>query len=58
MLSHPANGDGKRTSLHGHWSSRMAFILAVTGSAVGLGNIWKFPYIVGETVAERLYSST
>ena len=48
MLSHPANGDGKRTSLHGHWSSRMAFILAVTGSAVGLGNIWKFPYIVGE----------
>jgi NSS family neurotransmitter:Na+ symporter len=37
----------KRTSLHGHWSSRMAFILAVTGSAVGLGNIWKFPYIAG-----------
>ncbi len=38
----------KRTSLHGHWSSRMAFILAVTGSAVGLGNIWKFPYVVGQ----------
>lgn len=37
-----------RTSLHGHWSSRMAFILAVTGSAVGLGNIWKFPYIAGQ----------
>ena len=37
-----------RTSLHGFWSSRMAFILAVTGSAVGLGNIWKFPYIAGE----------
>ncbi|MEO6354816.1 MAG: sodium-dependent transporter [Burkholderiaceae bacterium] len=30
------------------WSSRMAFILAATGSAVGLGNIWKFPYITGE----------
>jgi len=26
----------------------MAFILAVTGSAVGLGNVWKFPYIAGE----------
>ncbi len=47
MLSNQA-GDGKRTSLHGHWSSRMAFILAVTGSAVGLGNIWKFPYIAGQ----------
>ncbi|MCW8932039.1 MAG: sodium-dependent transporter [Gammaproteobacteria bacterium] len=30
------------------WSSRMVFILAATGSAVGLGNIWKFPYITGE----------
>ncbi len=47
MLNNQAS-DEKRTSLHGHWSSRMAFILAVTGSAVGLGNIWKFPYIAGQ----------
>jgi len=32
----------------GFWSSRLAFVLAATGSAVGLGNIWKFPYITGE----------
>ena len=37
-----------KKSQHGEWSSRFAFILAATGSAVGLGNIWKFPYITGE----------
>jgi NSS family neurotransmitter:Na+ symporter len=30
------------------WTSRMAFVLAAAGSAVGLGNIWKSPYITGE----------
>jgi len=42
------SGSNGRSSLHGFWSSKLAFILAVTGSAVGLGNIWKFPYIAGE----------
>jgi len=37
-----------KKSIHGEWSSRFTFILAATGSAVGLGNIWKFPYITGE----------
>ena len=32
----------------GFWGSRFGFILAASGSAIGLGNIWKFPYIVGE----------
>lgn len=32
----------------GQWSSRLTFVLAATGSAVGLGNIWKFPYMAGE----------
>lgn len=30
------------------WGSRIGFIFAVAGSAVGLANIWRFPYIVGE----------
>lgn len=30
------------------WKSRFGFVLAAAGSAVGLGNIWKFPYITGE----------
>lgn len=38
----------ERQSMHGEWSSRWAFILAAAGAAVGLGNIWKFPYIAGE----------
>ncbi|MBI2319245.1 MAG: sodium-dependent transporter [Betaproteobacteria bacterium] len=32
----------------GQWSGRGAFVLAAAGSAVGLGNIWKFPYLAGE----------
>ncbi|MCA0176616.1 MAG: sodium-dependent transporter [Proteobacteria bacterium] len=37
------------THKHGQWSSRVGFILAATGSAVGLGNIWKFPYMAGQS---------
>ena len=31
-----------------HWSGSLGFVLAAAGSAIGLGNIWKFPYITGE----------
>ena len=48
MQEEESIGQAVRSSMHGHWSSRMAFILAVTGSAVGLGNIWKFPYVAGQ----------
>ncbi|MBO3699610.1 sodium-dependent transporter [Roseivirga sp. E12] len=32
----------------GQWGSKFGFIMAAAGSAVGLGNIWRFPYITGE----------
>jgi NSS family neurotransmitter:Na+ symporter len=32
----------------GNWGSKIAFIFAATGSAIGLGNIWRFPMVVGE----------
>ena len=35
-------------SIHETWSSRLAFMFAAVGSAVGLGNLWRFPYITGE----------
>lgn len=34
-------------SKRGLWSSRLMFILAAAGSAIGLGNIWRFPFLVG-----------
>ena len=35
-------------SRHGMWSGRVAFILATTGATIGLGNLWRFPYMVSE----------
>ena len=31
-----------------HWASRIGFIMAAIGSAIGLGTLWKFPYVTGE----------
>ena len=40
------NQENRTTS--NHWQSTFGFIAAAAGSAVGLGNIWKFPYITGQ----------
>lgn len=40
--------DNNQTPKRAHWSSNIGFILAAAGSAVGLGNLWKFPYLVGQ----------
>ncbi len=40
--------NGKGAVPREQWGSRLGFILAAAGSAVGLGNIWRFPYITGE----------
>lgn len=39
--------NAETTSDRGQWATRMGFMLACAGSAIGLGNIWKFPYIAG-----------
>lgn len=43
------NGNGAElaSGKHEYWSGRFVFVMAATGSAVGLGNLWKFPYITG-----------
>ena len=35
------------SKIHEHWASRIGFIMATAGSAIGLGSLWKFPYMAG-----------
>lgn len=40
--------DLKEKQERDQWGSKLGFILAAAGSAVGLGNLWKFPYTAGQ----------
>ena len=39
--------DYHEDSARGAWGSKLAFIFAAAGSAIGLGNIWRYPMMVG-----------
>lgn len=38
------------------WTSKLGFIMAAAGSAIGLGAIWKFPYIAGKSGEEHSFN--
>ena len=45
----PVAASGKETpASREHFASRLGFILISAGCAIGLGNVWRFPYITGE----------
>ena len=39
---------GSKADKREHFASRLGFILISAGCAIGLGNVWRFPYITGE----------
>lgn len=51
-LSHPESNSNSGTvntkakpKERGQWSSKVEFLLAVAGQIIGLGNVWRFPYL-------------
>jgi len=47
MTSKESRMNNPGSSDRGNWGSKMAFIFAASGSAIGLGSIWRFPLFVG-----------
>ena len=38
----------EKNQVREHWGGSLGFVLAAAGSAIGLGNLWKFPYVTGQ----------
>ena len=45
-------------SNRGSFGSKIGMILATAGGAVGLGNVWRFPYMAGQPYVTQTYSAT
>ncbi|XP_075871330.1 sodium- and chloride-dependent GABA transporter 2-like [Nelusetta ayraudi] len=45
LQNHATNNQEAQTEERGHWAKKAEFFLAVAGNVVGLGNVWRFPYL-------------
>ncbi|XP_073506413.1 sodium- and chloride-dependent GABA transporter 2-like [Phyllobates terribilis] len=45
MEKEPQDDGGKLMTERGQWNNKMEFVLAVAGEIIGLGNVWRFPYL-------------
>lgn len=45
LQKHATSNQEAQTEERGHWAKKAEFLLAVAGNVVGLGNVWRFPYL-------------
>lgn len=39
------HSNDKKVNERGHWNNKVEFVLSVAGEIIGLGNVWRFPYL-------------